>query len=76
MSIQLRPSDPTQPAPTPLSANQPVRVEINHIDIPFFHLVGLLVKIALASIPAAILIAIIYTGLLMALSILGFSLFR
>lgn len=45
----------------------PMRVRLVDIDVPFSSLVWLLVKLALAAIPAALIIGAISFGLLLAL---------
>ena len=47
------PSDPNAPAP-------PMRVVITSIDIPFSEMVQLLIGLAIASIPAGIILALLY----------------
>lgn len=49
-------------------------VKIEDLNMPFFHLVGLMIKIALAAIPAAIILAIVYSilGALLAFFGVGF----
>lgn len=39
---------------------RPAGVVVTGVDIPFFSLVSLLVKLAIASVPAAIIVAIAY----------------
>ena len=51
----------------------PLNVYIEDINMPFMALVGLMVKIALASIPAIILITVIYVILGFILLALGVS---
>lgn len=62
-------ADP-KPMPTPYSNEPPplARVKVVDFDIPFWTLTTLLVKIALAAIPASIILAIIGGGLLFILT--------
>ena len=50
--------------------NHQVRVKIEDVDMPFWAIVGLMVKVAIASIPALIILMIIFGMFLAAL--LGF----
>jgi hypothetical protein len=49
-------------------------VKIEDFNMPFFHLVGLMIKVALATIPAAIILAIVYSiiGAILAIFGIGF----
>lgn len=46
------------------SSKTPVRVEIVGVDIPFYDLIMLIVKFALAAIPAGIILLIFATAIL------------
>lgn len=53
----------------------PQRVEIAGIDIPFWDLVRLILKLALASIPASIVIGVLYALVIAVLSLVFGSFF-
>ena len=44
---------------------QPVNIE--DVNIPFWHLVGLLMKVAMAAVPATVLLAVVWSILLLGL---------
>jgi hypothetical protein len=49
----------------------PIKVVVTDLDIGFINLVGLLVKLAFAAIPAIIIIAVIVTAIVMAFGALA-----
>lgn len=49
-------------------------VKIENINMPFGALIGFLVKVSLASIPAFLILLLIYALILFGLSLLGFTL--
>jgi len=51
------------------------QVTVVDVRIPFWRLVGVLLKIALAAIPASILFVIIVWGTVAVLRLIGFGLF-
>jgi hypothetical protein len=51
-----------------------VKVTIQNINMPFWAMVGLLVKIAIASIPALIILGVLSSCFLLLLSMLGIGL--
>ena len=50
-----------------------VRVKIEDINMPFWAMVGLIVKVAIASIPALILLMALFIGFWIMLTILGLT---
>ena len=60
------------PAHTPASGrSEPVRVSITDLDMPIGSMVVLLLKLAVASIPAAIVTGVVILGMIMVLIAIG-----
>lgn len=58
----MNPQSQAQPRQQP-QANQRIEVVVTDFDMPFSKLVTFLVKLALASIPATIILAFIFFGI-------------
>ncbi len=58
--------EPLKPMP-PSAMPVPMRVIVINFNMPFFSIVGILIKFSLAAIPAAIILAIVYSVLIVAL---------
>jgi hypothetical protein len=64
------------PEPAPIPETEPVaiaRVSVVDINMPFASMVGFMVKWALASIPAFLILAVFAAGLFLLLTILGIA---
>jgi hypothetical protein len=58
-----------------MSLNLPeTRVTVTSIRLPFWNMVGLLVHLAVAAIPAIIILALVFYGALMLALAMGFGL--
>ena len=62
------------PAPMPIRPPAPTRVIVTDLDMPFFSMVGFMIKWAIAAIPAAIILGIIFGTMGMAFVACGAAL--